>query len=133
MKAIINPTLGLIMKEINQRIKIAQIMGWSNIQDPIIFSAVMRTPAGYAPGTDGPYFSTITDYLHDLNSCHEFEKYIRENSLWSTYCLELETVCSRTENWDYWVAIEYAEHAIGASAPERCEAFLKIMNKWETV
>ena len=123
--------VGTIMNKLKQRIAIAKIMGWSDIQDPIMFSALMKTPAGYAPGTNGPYFSTIPDYEHDLNCCHDFEKYIRENSLWSSYCTELETICSRTENYDDWVPIEYAEHAIGASASERCEAFLKLMNKWK--
>jgi hypothetical protein len=59
------------MKLEQQRIEIAKACGWKEIQDPIMFSYLMTTPAGIAPEETERLFSTIPDYLNDLNAMHE--------------------------------------------------------------
>jgi hypothetical protein len=62
------------------------------------------------------------DYLNNLNACHEFEKKLigLGPSALDTYELFLLAICTR------------AGHRIfRATAAQRCEAFLKTINKWE--
>ena len=45
-----------------------------------MFSALMRTPAGYPPGEDGPTFTSIPDTT-DLNALHEIEKSLSDTPM----------------------------------------------------
>jgi hypothetical protein len=76
---------------------IATSKGWTNIKERIFLSACMKTPVGYAPGTDGPYYSTIPDYSGDLNLIHdaindELDRIDQE------FYHRLETVCYENRN-----------------------------------
>lgn len=61
----------------------------------------------------------LPDYLNDLNAMHEAEKVLHlEIGLWGGYCGFL--VKDNT-----WFS------AVGATASQRAEAFLKTLNLWE--
>ena len=62
--------------------------------------------------------SDVPDYLNDLNACHEAEKVLTDeqtSAYITTLCLEVQP--------------EPMLHH--ATAPQRCEAFLRVMGLWE--
>ena len=67
----------------------------------------------------------VPDYLNDLNACHEFEKILSTTPIYmqkhafNNYAAMLCEMCKHEYN------------AIAATAPQRCEAFLKTINKWK--
>ena len=106
------------MSPIEQRIAIAEACGWTNVQEPIMFSALMDTPAAHAPGTSGPSFSTIPDYLNDLNAMREAEVMLAEDLMFNAYESALDRVVPMSQRW------------ILATAAQRAEAFLRTIGKW---
>ena len=63
----------------------------------------------------------IPDYLNDLNACCEFEEKLIALGppLLDTYQIFLLAICTRAGN-----------RIFRATAAQRCEAFLKTINKW---
>ena len=59
----------------------------------------------------------MPDYLNDLNAMHEAEKVLNEAYLWNRY-----------KGW----LLTWMTEPIRATAPQRCEAFLKTIGKWVT-
>lgn len=65
-------------------------------------------------------YTKCPDYFHDLNACAEFERTM-ENQF-------------TTDAERYWRLLESMApdhpHVIFATAPQRCEAFLRLHGKW---
>ena len=108
------------MTKESQRVALAKLLDWTDIQDPIMFSAIMKTPAGFPPGTNGPHYSTIPDALNDLNVIHEIELKLTGNPLFTGYELVLGKV------------VPLDRRLIFASAEQRGEAILKTLNLWKS-
>ena len=99
------------MKIEKQQRAIERICGWEAM------------PEGhYHP--DNPIGQTKPDYLNDLNACHEMEKVLTEKGV--------------NEWWSYVAFINRhnprpfgTETAVHATAPQKCEAFLRTLGLWE--
>lgn len=131
------------MKKESQCIAIAEACGWSNFE--FVENCV---PAKYPGATVARYgqcgtvpkgnlesiydFTELPDYTHDLNAMHEAEKVLIAHSqqdrfvdnLWlvigaGAHCGNLD---SRAQEWIL----------VHSTAPQRAEAFLKTLSKWET-
>lgn len=101
-----------------QRIAIAEVCGWLVTDDGSNNYKIMGSRHGWKQGFKP---EPIPDYLNDLNACHEFEKKLigLGPPVMDTYELFLLAICTR------------AGHRIfRATAAQRCEAFLKTINKW---
>lgn len=77
----------------------------------------------------GPCFNQnqLPDFVHDLNAMHEAEKTLTPEQVWA-YCCELGHLTGAGGDPEFEAA-EWAE--VHATAPQRCEAFLKVHNKWK--
>lgn len=89
--------------------------GWEhflyfNLEDALEFNAVKR---------DNKY--KIPDYLNDLNAVRRLEGKLN-NDQWREYYKELDLIC-------YPSKFQFA--CIHASAEQKCEALLKVLNKGE--
>lgn len=71
----------------------------------------------------------VPNFISDLNETHKLEQKLKDDNLWSSYCVELESVCSIGQNWEGWTAYDYAQNAIGATAKQRAEAFVRTIKK----
>ena len=97
-----------------QRIAIAEACGW-------LLDHINRSAMYYVPSRD----CHVGDPLSDLNACREFEevlnspKYMQFHAF-NNYAAMLCKMCKHEYN------------AIAATAPQRCEAFLKTIEKWVT-
>lgn len=112
------------MTEIEQRIAIAEACGFSPDGDGLTWR-------------NGPHtkFSVdeLPDYLHDLNDCYEMELDFDDKppDLRSLWLDNLAFCCSwpHTKNAaDLKFEVSYA--IARATAPQRCEAFLRTLGKW---
>jgi hypothetical protein len=98
-------------KRIN--IAIAKACGWQ-----IKVKAYHAKP----PAGEWKYLDTIPDYCNDLNAMHEAEKAL----------LKLDNSCGHWETYSNTLAAKLGCIDIfHATARQRAEAFLKIINKWE--
>ncbi len=121
--------------QINQTI--AEILGWAKIETSIApdgESMVCGVKPNY-PDYSNPAKYTIPNYHSDLNACAEFERTLSP----AERCVYAETLCAITEgeivDWGYYegeASIEWFQIAelITATAPQRCEAFLRLKGKW---
>ena len=101
------------MKPEEQNITIAEACGWIKGQWPLDASCkkVWIFP------------EHIPNYYGDLNACHEMEKVLHSNlQMWWDYCSELSRIVPATLG---------NESHVHATAPQRCEAFLRTLNLWK--
>ena len=104
------------MNEQEQRIAIAEHMGWKGPNHPDVCDFVrgwpsedwIMNPAGHIGHLNGS-----PDYPNDLNACHEMEKTLDAWDMMSYLDLLIETGTPCT-----------------ATAAQRCEAFLKTVGLW---
>ena len=99
------------MKIEKQQRAIERICGWEAM------------PEGhYHP--DNPIGQTKPDYLNDLNACHEMEKVLTEKGVnaWWSYVAFINRHNPRPFG---------TETAVHATAPQKCEAFLRTLGLWE--
>ena len=123
-----------------QRIAIAEAMGWHDIQEPIMFSALMATPAGIAPTEPHRLFSTIPDYLNDLNEMREVEETLSvaekpDSGGYSErnyYASKLGEI-TYNDNGRGWQPLSNDDcfPICHATAAQRAEAFLRIKGLWK--
>ena len=99
------------MKPEEIRIAIAEACGWRDIRG--------LNWTGVAPNRDLNYRNGVPDYLNDLNACHEMENVLLRdmNKLWYPYCKRLHELTNGIGE--------------GATAPQRCDAFLKTLGLWK--
>ena len=100
-----------------QRIAIATACGWTDCHFPLASNVSLpfteRVLCGIPPHST--IHKPLPDYHNDLNACHEMEKVL-------TY-----------EQFDDYY-IELAKRMVRpfhATAPQRCEAFLRTLGLWE--
>lgn len=106
------------MKAEAQRVAIAGVCGWTRIRE----CSCKEVPRGYHCGKDVD--NHLPDYLADLNACHEMEK-----ALTLGQCVIYNRWLECFENTDITSAgcVRWNFHA---TAPQRCEAFLRTLNLW---
>ena len=68
----------------------------------------------------------VPDYLNDLNACHEFEKVL--DKMTGIHGPSVG-ICTGNEVYEDML-LGMCDHPIRATAPQRCEAFLKTIGKW---
>lgn len=108
-----------------QRVAIAEWMGWN--PNPHCYDEkirLWRNEGSKPPRTRE--FSELPDYPNDLNAIHEAEKRLSVNE-WTPYLDHLDKICVP-------VHICPTTHAMAcycATAAQRCEALLRILNLWK--
>lgn len=136
------------MNHVEQQVAIARILGFRQNPDYQKYGTKNRhkviAPDG-APhgcwkecgGNSGPGGGAcaadwvdypLPDYPNDLNACHEFEQWLNlsENDgkgLAARYCENLEALFERDSCC--WI------ETLGATAQQRCEAFLRTFDLWK--
>lgn len=79
----------------------------------------------------GSYYQYEPEFTRDLNACAEMEKVLVGTNRWQQYMQRLsEKICADADeplNYD----IETQWGMIHASAPQRCEAFLRTLGLWQ--
>jgi hypothetical protein len=102
-------------QEIN--IAIAELCGWTKV-----FSDEWGPLRGLKSGDKfyaGCAFTTVPDYLNDLNAMHEAEKVLVGKNNWEL-CEYVHKLHTATNSW---IAF--------ATARQRAEAFLRTLGKWK--
>lgn len=114
-----------------QRIAIAEACGWRDIYPAI--SDYM----GKVPGND-TLLRNIPDYLYDLNAMHEAEKVLSivndvdGYSSRDRYSKELLNICGTWKPFEWGNECQADFYKVlHATAPQRAEAFLRTIRKWE--
>lgn len=95
-----------------QRIAIAEACGW-------LLDHINRYAMYYAPSID----CHVGDPLSDLNAIHEAVKTLPQNLMPRYFACLCNVVSGSLSLYGYSKATE-------ATAPQRCEAFLKTLDKW---
>lgn len=105
-----------------KRIKVAESCGWYEKEirpenSGTVYNAWFHKDKGHHCPTD-----LLPDYLHDLNSCHEFEEQLVICPL--KYKHMLNAIVERDK-------IDWICDSIFATAEQRCKAFVLTMSKEE--
>lgn len=125
------------MKPEQQRITIAEACGWVR-REPFLNALGYETQEWEKKSVVNEHYCSghtlreLPDYPNDLNACHEFERWIRlkDRAMYWTYGKKLDGVVARyndKDNKDQNDCIGIFE----ATAEQRCEAFLRVLGKWE--
>jgi hypothetical protein len=105
-----------------QRIAIAQVCGWTNINiqcSNINCGTPPSSKIGPAICLEGIWHYTLPDYLSDLNAMHEAEKILSDEQRYN-YMLTLAEITKTTQ----------FRNLISSTAAQRAKAFLKTLNLW---
>lgn len=90
---------------------------------------ILSTPRGLPCGAPAPkgcaYSHTLKDYTSDLNACAEFEDTMTDEQL-DAYHDHLKNIVWRD------AVTPSDNHAFKATAAQRCESYLRTINKWAT-
>lgn len=102
-----------------QRIAIATACGWTAERVNNGFWRATNQKSGHASemwlSERNVWSQGIPDYLNDLNACHEIEQ-----------------VLNSEQSHEYYVQLSMkVNRPFIATAPQRCEAFLRVMGLWE--
>ena len=99
-----------------QQIAIEQACGWTETEAWLDGRRCFE----HADSNAGWDFDSLPDYLNDLNACREFEIWLLKNhpNLQTIY-RRILIECVGSDGF-YWMA----------TAPQRCEAFLKTIGRW---
>lgn len=119
-------------EEINAAI--AEECGWRWVENPTTYiggywECGTRGEEGYRRGDWGSKECCMDypDYFHDLNACHEMEKALTDVTQQYEYADWIETVAGSIEDG---CSHPSSFSRIHATAPQRCEAFLKTKGRW---
>ncbi len=99
----------------SQRIKIAEALGWTHFKSV----AELR----YGREKDFCDVSQVPDYLNDLNACHEMEKVLTD--------AQAERFWNYLQDTDPDKDCPAGGYVFHATAPQRCQAFLRTLSLWE--
>ena len=114
-----------------QRIAIATACGWTDCHFPLASNVSLpfteRVLCGIPPHST--IHKPLPDYLGDLNACHEMEKRFDYEQCESFSTTLADIVQAANCEKDY--AFPRAFARIHATAPQRCEAFLRTLGLWE--
>ena len=103
------------------RVKIARTLGWTHIGG---FSPETVELSGCAP--DANELTIVPNFPEDLNACYEMEAFITTD-MRSDYLKHLADITSKDAPFN-WRGFAF----VHATAPQRCEAFLRTMGLWRT-
>ena len=112
----------------NQRIAIAAACRWKCAGHPDQLAATgdFQFACQFVINPNGEIVThhSIPDYFGDLNACYEMEKVLTEKGVnaWWSYVAFI----NRHNPTPFG-----AETAVHATAPQRCEAFLRTLGLWE--
>lgn len=104
----------------SQRIAIATACGWKRSTN---YCSDGTQVGHYWLSKDGESNNDIPDYLSDLNACAEFEKTLTGSQRNDYYSALYDMQTSRFVS-------DVMFHAMCATAPQRCEAFLRTLSLW---
>ena len=106
-----------------QRIAIATACGWTDIRRQNLYAGDRDLYGNKLIGTE-KHRHRLPDYLGDLNACHEMEKVLTEKGVnaWWSYVAFINRHNPRPFG---------TETAVHATAAQRSEAFLRVMELWE--
>ena len=113
-----------------QRIAIARACGWMGVEwyeDNAGPPLLVGTPPSSHPKKYGRDDRKVPNYPADLNACAEMEKVLKGIDRIGYVNLLAESLETKPEASAY----EYAQRCAFATAPQRCEAFLKTLGLWE--
>ena len=121
-------------EEINKAI--AEACGWKLIKgDFVSWGKVAEREGGKTTAWRNPQgicyepcLQHIPNYHGDLNACHEMERTLTDQSAQVSYCDTLFRVIHKTRVVGTGVG-EFDK--ITATAPQRCEAFLRVKGLWK--
>ena len=102
-----------------QQIAIAEALGYTQ-EEPWLDGRDCWSHKDHPPHVG---FDVIPDYLHDLNAIHEAVKTIPQNLMFRYFACLCNVVSGSISLYGYSKATE-------ATAAQRCEAFLKTLDKW---
>lgn len=105
------------MNELDQRLAIAEAVGWKPSDGDIQASKAWEEITGQHTDPGPP------DYLHDLNAMHEAVETLHEHDKKAWSMLLCLIVGGPRIPWPHEVH--------NATAPQRAEAFLKTIGKWQ--
>ena len=95
----------------SQRIAIAEFLGWKLAGR--VMDKLLMFPPEHGDWAHPP------DYPNDLSACADFEAHLTD-AQWQIYALHLGPLTSSR-----------VKHYIGATAEQRCGAFLRTLNLWK--
>ena len=106
-----------------QRIAIATACGWTDIRRQNLYAGDRDLYGNKLIGAE-KHRNRLPDYPSDLNACHEMEKVLTEKGVnaWWSYVAFINRHNPRPFG---------TETAVHATAPQRCEAFLRTLELWE--
>lgn len=117
-----------------QRIKIALHCGWKQENDVLFYNESLKR---YAQCPDVITCNSLPDYLNELNACRD---------AWLTLSLEQKVKClfetakiverdyvarNGRDEWNLLSNEDVRALCENATAPQRCEAFLRTIGQWE--
>ena len=107
-----------------QRIEIALACGWTDVRHESNYFGGRSTPRSTLRGNNhkGNRWE-IPDYLNDLNAIHHAVKSLPQNLMPRYFACLCNVVSGSLSLYGYSKATE-------ATAAQRCEAFLKTLDKW---
>lgn len=111
--------------------KIAEACGWKRVPETLGLNLWFCPPK---PGTKMRRIrSSCPDYCNDLNACHEFAAWMNTEEQ-VRFMSQLQCVVLEKAYWDWaWRNLNTNEafELVGATARQRAEAFLRVLNLWE--
>ncbi len=103
-----------------QRIAIAEACGWTETEAWLNGRRCFE----HADSNAGWDFDSLPDYLNDLNAIHDAVKTIPQNLMPRYFACLCNIVSGALSLYGYSKATE-------ATASQRCEAFLKTIDRWK--
>ncbi len=114
-----------------QRIAIAEACGWKLVTDNPEYEPYWEDPKGNMVAVSNGVHR-FPNYLNDLNAMHEAETFIRNAQDQMRYASETLIAMGFDDLIEASdLNVDYCWHAMGATAAQRAEAFLKALNLWK--
>jgi len=113
-----------------QHIAVFESLGWKYLLPVKRDSAFIVRPENLPRWKNGRYIAykgDIPSYTTDLNACHEAEKIL--DKMTGIHGPSVG-ICTGNEVYEDML-LGMCDHPIRATAAQRCEAFLKTINKWK--
>lgn len=115
------------MENIEQRIKIAEVLGWKVCPQDKWLVIPPNSPHSVQQ------LNTLPDYCNDLNAMHEAERVLKPEQFVAYISALHEVVLGCPNSYDDEPSIWHSDvfRLCHATAAQRAEAFLRVKGKWE--
>jgi len=118
---------------------IAEALGWKRVNLGSQLKGDNEPRGWLPPSAKGNWRYAVhycPGYATDLNACHEMEKAILCGNGWAENLRQYSDNLKRIvqdSNWPLWGsdAVNCRLFTVHATAPQRCEAFLRVKNLWK--